>query len=216
MISAPSVISAQTPVKKQQLFFQDRSKQKDYKKKNFTSPPGSRDIENFNDRCTACSLCITRCPSSVLRPAVLQYGMNGIMQPFLDFNAGYCNYDCTICGEACPTGAINRLSVAEKHLIQTGKSVFIKENCITYTNGTDCGACSEHCPTKAVKMVPFKNRLVIPEVNQAICIGCGACEYVCPVRPVKAMYVEGNLIHEKAELPKKEKKIEIRKEDFPF
>jgi len=216
MLFLPSAISAVETVKKQKLYIQDRSKQKDYKKKIFTSPPGSMSIENFNARCTACSLCITRCPSSVLQPAVMQYGLHGIMQPYLDFNTGYCNYDCTICGDTCPTGAIHRTSVAEKHLIQTGKSLFIKENCITYTNGTDCGACSEHCPTKAVNMIPFKNNLVIPQVNQAVCTGCGACEHVCPVRPVKAIYVEGNSIHRKAELPKKEKTIKTGKEDFPF
>ena len=216
MIFIPSILSAQSSEKKQQLYIQDRSKQKEYKKKIFSSPPGSSEIELFNGKCTACSLCITRCPSSVLQPAVLQYGVYGIMQPFMDFNTGYCNYDCTICSEVCPTGAISRINVAEKHLTQTGKSIFIIENCITYTNGTACGACSEHCPTKAVDMIPFKDNLVIPEVNQAICIGCGACEYVCPVRPVKAIYVEGNRIHEKAELPKKEKKRVVEKEDFPF
>lgn len=216
MIFLPSVITAQSSGGNRVLYIQDRSRQKEYKKKIFTSPPGSLSIEKFNKSCTACSLCTTRCPSSVLQPAVLQYGVYGIMQPFLDFNTGYCNYDCIICSEVCPTGAISKISVAEKHLIQTGKSFFIKENCITYTNGTSCGACSEHCPTKAVNMIPFKDNLVIPEVNQKICIGCGACEYVCPVRPLKAIYVEGNSIHLKAELPKKEKKIIIEKEDFPF
>lgn len=216
IILTPAVLSAQSSGKKQVLYIQDRSKQKEYKKNIFISPPGSSGVDTFNEKCTACSLCITSCPSSVLQPAVMQYGLNGIMQPFLDFNSGYCNYDCTICSEVCPSGAINRISVVEKHFIQTGKSFFIKENCITYTNGTACGACSEHCPTKAVNMIPFKENLVIPEVNQAICVGCGACEYVCPVRPLKAIYVEGNRIHEKAELPKKEKKIVVDKEDFPF
>ncbi|MCL1911537.1 MAG: 4Fe-4S dicluster domain-containing protein [Leptospirales bacterium] len=138
------------------------------------------------------------------------------MQPFLDFNTGYCNYDCVICGEVCPTGAVKKLDKTEKHLIQLGKSYFIKENCITYTNGTACGACSEHCPTKAADMIPYKGNLVIPEINQSICIGCGACEYVCPVRPMRAIYVEGNRVHEKAELPKKDENVIIKKDDFPF
>ncbi|HNX24382.1 MAG TPA: 4Fe-4S binding protein [Spirochaetota bacterium] len=216
VVFIPAVLSAQVPGSKRILYVQDRSKQKEYKKNIFISPPGSSGVDMFNKKCTACSLCIARCPSSVLQPAVMQYGIYGIMQPFLDFSTGYCNYDCIVCSEVCPSGAINKITAAEKHQIRTGKSFFIKENCITYTNGTACGACSEHCPTKAVNMVPFKNSLVIPEVNQAICIGCGACEYVCPVRPLKAIYVEGNRLHEKAELPKKEKKIIIEKEDFPF
>jgi len=216
IILTPAILSAQPTVKKKVLYIQDRSKQKEYLKKTFASPPGSLGTERFNERCSACSLCITGCPSSVLQPSVMQYGIHGIMQPYLDFNTGYCNYDCVICSELCPTGAINKISVAEKHLIQTGKSTFIKENCITYTNGTDCGACSEHCPTKAVNMAPFKNNLVIPEINQKICTGCGACEHVCPVRPFKAIYVEGNRTHDRAELPRKEKKITAEKGDFPF
>ncbi|HPS59324.1 MAG TPA: 4Fe-4S binding protein, partial [Spirochaetota bacterium] len=174
------------------IYRQDPAKQKKYSRKSFSSPPGSVSINRFNSSCTACSLCISACPSRVLQPAVLQYGLNGIMQPYMDFNSGFCNYDCIRCGEVCPAGAILQTGIDAKRRIQTGRSVFVKENCITYTNGTDCGACSEHCPTKAVHMVPFRNNLVIPEVNMKICTGCGACEYACPVRPLRAIYVEGN------------------------
>ena len=216
LLFIPSILLGQKSDTKQVLYIQDISKQKQYKKKVFISPPGSLSVDNFNRHCTACHLCVTRCPSSALQPAVLQYGLTGIMQPFLDFNAGYCNYDCTICGEVCPTGAIKRLDKSEKHFIQLGKANFIKENCIIHTNGTDCGACAEHCPTKAANMIPYKDNLVIPEINQAICIGCGACEYICPVRPMRAIYVEGNRVHEKAEVPKKDEDVIIKKDDFPF
>lgn len=222
MLFLPSIITLPSG-KQQKLYFQDAAKQVQYKRKVFASPPGSLAIDEFNRKCTACSACISRCPSSVLRPAVLQYGIYGMLQPFLDFSSGYCNYDCIICGQVCPTGAIGEKTVAEKHLIQTGKSFFIRENCITYTNNTVCGACSEHCPTKAVHMIPFRKGLVIPEVDNSLCTGCGACEYVCPVRPFRAIYVEGSIKHEAAKLPvkkevkKEEKKKEIlKKEDFPF
>jgi ferredoxin len=216
LLFIPTILLGQKSDNKQVLYVQDISKQKLYKKKIFISPPGSESIDNFNKKCTACYLCVTRCPSSVLQPAVMQYGLMGIMQPFLDFDTGYCNYDCTICSEVCPSGAIKKLDKSEKHLIQLGKSYFIKENCVIYTNGTDCGACSEHCPTKAVDMIPYKDGLVIPEIDQSICIGCGACENMCPVRPIKAIYIEGNKVHEKAELPKADESIIIKKNDFPF
>jgi len=134
----------------------------------------------------------------------------------MDFSSGFCNYDCTLCGEICPTGAIRLKDLDEKRQIRTGKSVFVIENCITYTSGTDCGACSEHCPTKAVHMVPFKNGLVIPEINSEICTGCGACEYACPVRPLRAIYVEGLKKHDSAKLPQVKKKEKIIEADFPF
>lgn len=200
------------------IYLQDPSKQKRYSRKNYSSPPGSLSIDHFNRRCTACSLCVASCPTKVLQPAVLHYGINGITQPYMDFTSGFCNFDCKKCGEVCPAGAIFETGIDAKRRIQTGKSVFVIENCITYTNGTDCGACSEHCPTKAVQMVPFKNNLVIPEVNTKICTGCGACEYACPVRPLRAIYVEGNIAHETAELPqvKKTEKEKVSEPDFPF
>lgn len=212
----PGLASSQQNKKKPDLIYQTGLKLKEFKKNIFTSPPGSASIERFNTKCTACSLCINACPSSVLQPAVLQYGISGIMQPFQDFNTGYCNYDCTICSEICPSGAIIRIALNDKHRTVCGESHFIMENCVTYTNGTACGACSEHCPTKAIGMVPFRKNLLIPEVNGKLCIGCGACEYVCPVRPYKAIYVEGLKIHGKADLPEKTKKVIIRDEEFPF
>ena len=95
-----------------------------------------------------------KCPSHVLKPAFMEYGLAGMMQPTVSFEKGFCNFDCTVCGDVCPNGAILPISVEQKHLTQMGYVVFIKENCIVYTDETSCGACSEHCPTQAVAMVP--------------------------------------------------------------
>jgi ferredoxin len=187
------------------------------KKKNPVCPPGSINIEIYNKTCTACHLCVSLCPTQVLKPSVLEYGLSGFLQPMLDYHASFCNFDCRLCGQVCPTGAILPLLAEEKKLLQLGKSVFVRENCIVFTRKTACGACSEHCPSKAVHMVPYEGRLRIPEVNQDICVGCGACEYACPTKPYKAIYVDGHRIHRKAKKPK-ENKLEVRKstEDFPF
>ena len=180
------------------------------------SPPGSESIERFNDICTGCSLCVSACPSKVLQPSFLEYGLAGMLQPHMDFHAGLCNFDCTTCGEVCPTGAIRPLTVDQKHVTQIGKAHFIKANCIVETDGTDCGACSEHCPTKAVHMVPYGD-LVIPEVTEDICVGCGACEHACPVTPHKAIYVDGNPVHLEAKKPETEKaKSNLKADEFPF
>ncbi len=188
-------------------------------KKNPVSPPGSKGIERFNSICTACGLCISVCPTNVLQPAIKEYGILGLMQPHMDYvNAGFCNYDCNRCGNVCPTGAILPLAIEEKQLTQLGKAVFVQNNCVVYRDETACGACSEHCPTKAVDMVPYKDGLVIPKVNQDICIGCGACEHPCPAEyPHKAIYVEGNVVHQVALKPKDEKSdYQELEEDFPF
>ncbi|MBN2166369.1 MAG: 4Fe-4S dicluster domain-containing protein [Marinilabiliaceae bacterium] len=181
------------------------------------SPPGSKSITRFNNICTGCGLCVSACPTKVLQPAFTEYGLSGFMQPHMNYKIGECNFDCTICGDVCPTGAIQPLTVDEKHILQLGKARFVKENCVVYTDGTACGACSEHCPTKAVDMVPYKEKLLIPQVNQDICIGCGSCEHPCPLEPdYKAIYVVGNLTHINAEKPKEIKSIVIPEEDFPF
>ena len=187
------------------------------KKKNPICPPGSKGFEHFNETCTACHLCVSLCPTQVLKPSVLEYGLIGFLQPLLDYHASFCNFDCRLCGEVCPTGAILPLLAEEKKLLQLGKSIFVKENCIVHTRKTSCGACSEHCPSKAVNMVPYEGSLKIPKVNQDICVGCGACEYACPTKPYKAIYVDGHRLHQKAKKPT-EKKLEQKKttEDFPF
>ncbi|HDR89049.1 MAG TPA: 4Fe-4S binding protein [Bacteroidetes bacterium] len=180
-------------------------------------PPGSSGFTVFNKTCTACSLCVSVCPTGVLQPSFLEYGLAGLLQPRMDYHAGFCNFECTRCTEICPNGALLPLKLEEKKLTQLGIAHFIKENCIVHTEKTDCGACSEHCPTKAVHMVPYEGTLVIPEVNDTICIGCGACEYACPTVPYKAIFVDGNPLHLKADPPAEEEKAKIELEDdFPF
>jgi ferredoxin len=180
-------------------------------------PPGALSIKHFTNQCTACHLCVSACPTRVIQPSFLEYGLSGMMQPYMDFHTNFCNFECIICSEVCPTGAILPINAEEKKLTQLGISKFIKENCVVYTDETACGACSEHCPTKAVNMVFYKEKLTIPEVNEDICIGCGACEYACPTTP-KSIYVEGNAIHKLAKKPDIEK-IESQvapEDDFPF
>ncbi len=179
-------------------------------------PPGGISIEHFNNYCTACSLCVSACPNNVIIPSVNEYGIAGIMQPRMDYHKGFCNYECIRCIEVCPSGALLPLALEAKKLTQIGKVNFIKENCIVETERTDCGACSENCPTKAVQMVPYIGNLVIPEINNEICVGCGACEYACPTKPYKAIFVDGNPVHQDAKKPE-EKELEVQEmEEFPF
>jgi ferredoxin len=184
--------------------------------KNHVTPPGSDNLEIFNSKCTACHLCIAACPTQVLQPAFLEYGLSGFLQPKMDYQTSFCNYDCKICSDICPTGAIKTISLDRKKTVQIGIAKFIKENCIVETEKTECGACSEHCPTKAVKMVPYE-KITIPEVHEEYCIGCGACEFACPTKPHKSIYIEGNVQHKIAKIPPKETlENQLKEDEFPF
>ena len=185
-------------------------------RRTFLVPPGAISLERFKDVCTGCQICVTQCPSHVLRPTGLEYGFDYMLKPRVAYIDSYCNYECTVCSEVCPTHAIKPLTKEEKATTQVGIATFFINRCIVKTEGTDCGACSEHCPTQAVHMVPYEGTLTIPQVNPDLCIGCGGCESICPVRPMRAIIIKANEVHKFVEKPKEEevKKVEI--DDFGF
>ena len=155
-------------------------------------PAGAQSLKHFESHCTACQLCISACPNKVLRPSS---SITSLMQPEMQFEDGYCRPECTRCSEVCPTGAIMKITPAEKSSTQIGHAVWIKENCLVETDDVRCGTCASHCPVGAIILVNKKGPnpdLKIPVVNTERCIGCGECEYICPARPFSAIYVEGN------------------------
>ena len=160
------------------------------------TPPGSGGVERFTSRCTGCHLCVTACPTGVIRPALLAYGLRGVMQPRLSYADGYCEYDCKTCSEVCPTGAIGRVSLRDKQLTQIGVATLHKDRCVVYLRGEECGACAEVCPTHAV-YTEEREGIMCPEMQQELCIGCGACENVCPQRP-RAIVVTAKTRHGRA------------------
>ncbi|OGV21124.1 MAG: hypothetical protein A2X47_05735 [Lentisphaerae bacterium GWF2_38_69] len=160
-------------------------------------PPGSDSIKHFTENCTACHLCVSQCPTKVLKPSLFEYGIAGLMQPRLDYNSGYCDYNCNICNKICPTKAIKPLSLSDKQNISIGLASIDESICIPYAKGTACAACDEMCPTGATHMIKYKNGLPAPKVDNDICIGCGACENACPVAPKKAIIVTSRAYHTK-------------------
>ncbi len=176
-------------------------------------PPGGVGIEHLKDHCTSCHACIKGCPSTIIHPATGEYGLGGLFLPVISYEDRFCGYDCHTCSDICPNGALLPISLEEKRLTAIGKVQFDINKCIVNVDGTDCGACDEHCPTKAIRMVPFRDDLLIPSVHGDLCIGCGACEYICPV---KAMKVHPLTLHEKAKTPSEDSQKEVKVDDFGF
>lgn len=182
------------------------------------TPPGSISLERFKDKCTGCHLCVVQCPSQVLYPSGLEFGLGYMLKPHVGYIDSYCNYECTVCADVCPNHALVLRSVDDKVTTQVGIAEFILDLCIVETENTDCGACSEHCPTQAVHMELYKegSTLTVPVVEPDLCIGCGGCESICPVRPNRAIVVKSNVIHQRVEKPAEEEVLDIEIDDFGF
>lgn len=157
-------------------------------------PPGRRSLKEFLDRCTGCGLCVAHCPKRVLRPSAGQLGWLSALHPVMNYDSSYCDYDCTMCTELCPTEALQPLTPDEKHIFIIGHAQTSWDRCV------GCGVCSLSCPRKAIAMdyrpeeTPIPDGAMsdmVPKVDTSLCIGCGKCQYVCPATPAKAIVVDG-------------------------
>lgn len=166
---------------------------------NLIRPPGARIEKEFLTRCVRCGECIQICITNGLQPAFFQAGIEGVFSPYLLARSGYCEFNCTLCGQVCPTGAIVPLTLADKHATKIGHAFFDKNICLPYAAGVPCIVCEEHCPTsdKAIKynLVEVTTQkgeqitLKQPYVVDELCIGCGICETKCPLPGRSAVYV---------------------------
>ena len=161
-------------------------------------PPGAVAEGEFLQRCIRCGECMKVCIGRAIHPALLEAGPVGLWTPLVVPRIGYCEYNCTLCGQVCPTGAIQRLDLRRKKQAVIGVAVFDKNRCLPFAKGIECLVCEEHCPT-GDKAIVFETKDVLvdgqirslkfPKVVDRLCIGCGICETKCPVEGVSAIRV---------------------------
>ncbi len=162
-------------------------------------PPGALPEADFLRRCVKCGECMKVCLTSGLQPALLEGGIEGLWTPLLVPRIGYCEYRCTLCGQVCPTGAIQKLGIEEKARVKIGLAMIDPGRCLPFAHGIPCIVCQEVCPTpqKAIWLEEATARtqdgkeaaVKRPHVDLELCIGCGICETQCPVlgRPAIAV-----------------------------
>jgi MauM/NapG family ferredoxin protein len=162
-------------------------------------PPGSVDEPEFKRRCVKCGECMRVCLTNVLQPAFLETGLEGFWTPIMNYRYSYCEYNCTLCTQVCPSGAIEKLNKSEKIKRVIGLAYIDPARCIPYREANNCIVCEEFCPTSP-KAIYFEKvqkiardgtlrEVMQPKVDYSKCIGCGVCEFKCPVYGRKAIYV---------------------------
>lgn len=129
-------------------------------------PAGAESKERMANTCLNCNICINNCPNKILTKADDKFDAVHIDY---SIGEGYCKFDCNECSKTCPSGAIKKITIAEKQRIRIAMAAIIDDKC----NG--CGICVHDCPTGAISKV---NGYV--SLNGSKCIGCGRCKKSCP------------------------------------
>jgi formate hydrogenlyase subunit 6/NADH:ubiquinone oxidoreductase subunit I len=139
------------------------------------------------------------CITNGLQPALIEAGIEGIWSPVLVPRIGHCDYNCTLCGQVCPTGAIEKLTLTEKAKVKIGTAMIDTGRCLPYAHARPCLVCQEVCPVPK-KAIWLEEKEVVnrdgkkltlnqPHIDLELCIGCGICEAKCPVLGKPAIYV---------------------------
>ena len=154
-------------------------------------PPGALPEQDFVRRCVKCGECMKVCLTNGLHPTFAEAGLEGLWTPILVPRLGYCEYNCNLCSQVCPTGAIRPVTVEEKQKIHIGLAFVDKNRCIPYAFGRSASCARSTARRRRRRSRSSRRRrstrrgdgviLKKPVVNPDLCIGCGICENKCPV-----------------------------------
>jgi len=152
-------------------------------------PPGAADEAEFTGLCVRCGNCIRACPSGILAADLGEHGIASLLTPVARFAEDYCRETCHRCTQVCPSGAIARLSLAEKNRARMGLAQVDMAICVL-GDDRECQVCRNHCPYEAIQILwSDESYTNAPRVDPQRCNGCGACEAACITSPQKAIRV---------------------------
>lgn len=168
-------------------------------------------------RCVMCGDCEDACTRGAIRIGTLKpVGNAAPMAASADTAPAHDNPAAQEGVDNGRRAVLTSVAVEERTAIQVGHAVWTRDLCIPVRDGKTCGLCARKCPAQAIQMVPLvqgvhfdgrrwldadnqpiprEQALLIPVVNEEVCIGCGACENLCPSRPLSAIHVEGHEVH---------------------
>ncbi len=86
------------------------------------------------------------CPNNALHPAMFEAGVEGLWTPILIARIGYCEHSCVLCGQVCPTGAIQKITEKEKlgqgvPPVKIGTAIYDHGRSMPWSMQTPCIVC---------------------------------------------------------------------------
>jgi ferredoxin len=147
-------------------------------------PPGAATEREFKTLCIRCGNCVRVCPVGIIGHDGDSPDTAGILAPMISFEVDYCRQDCNSCGQNCPTGAIESLSLEDKNLRKMAIAKVDDPAC-RLSWDVQCDVCLFACPCEAIEGVFNREDdnykiSIVPEK----CNGCGRCKLVCPEKAI--------------------------------
>jgi ferredoxin-type protein NapF len=152
--------------------------------KKFIRPPFSLPDPEFNIVCARCGNCSAVCPTRIISPSADIRVIESFLTPSIDFSESYCLPECKLCGNVCPSGAIQRFSLEDKKDHIMALAVINVHDCLLQLL-KECDLCRYHCKYDAIEIARTgHDQIKLPRVIENKCTGCGACKIICPVEVI--------------------------------
>ncbi|MDR1673644.1 MAG: 4Fe-4S binding protein [Bacteroidales bacterium] len=166
------------------------------------APPGAKSLHHFTATCTACHLCVSACPTGVLRPSFLEYGFFGMLQPHMDYNVSFCNYECTRCADVCPNKAILPLIESVSGEVKAeAKEKAQSDFKVQFDREPDPAVVEDarFVAENTKRYIKIRTQIGTVQFIKENCIvyadgtSCGSCSEHCPTKAVEMVAYKGEL-----------------------